>query len=437
MQRVTSFVVLVCVAGCFATPTWRDLHGYSFEQYNSDFGKDYVRGTAEYSKRESLFSAALEKILVFNSNPFNTYRMGVNHLTDTTREERATTLYGRKITSIGHHYASQRFYAMTNATLPISIDYRYTQPAVVSAVKNQGRCGSCWTFASAEEVESHHAIATGRLFVLSPQQLTSCVQNPQSCGGTGGCLGATTDLAFDYLVNVSGMTQEWTYPYTSYFGDSGVCQFNRSLMGTPVNLTAYYSLPVNNEAALAEALVVHGPIAISVDASEWHTYETGIFNGCNYANNITINHAVQLVGYGTEGSTPYWIVRNSWSAGFGENGYIRLIRDANSYCGWSTPNSDGGGCTGDPDAVWTCGQCGIYYDNTFPLVGAAAGPRPVFLQATAQSQDPTYSKTQFTAVSAAAAALAVVSIVSVITLLRRPAISSYSADVPLNPGKYE
>jgi cathepsin L len=433
MLRIATFL-LVATACCLAAPTWQALHDYTFDQYIRDFDKGYLSGTAEYTKREKLFRAALDSILDFNRNPLNRYRQGVNHLTDTTSEERKSFLFGRKELGRTQKYQSQRFYEMTNASLPASIDYRFTQPAVVTAVKNQGRCGSCWTFASSAEVESHHAIATGKLFVLSPQQLTSCVENPQHCGGSGGCEGATTDLAFDYLVNVSGMTQEWTYPYTSFYGDSGVCSFNRTMMGAPVNLTAYYSLPTNSEAALAEALVLRGPIAVSVDATNWHLYEAGIYDGCNYADNITINHAVQLVGYGTEGNTPYWIIRNSWSAGFGENGYIRLLRDSN--CGWNTPTADGVACAGDPVAAWTCGQCGLYYDNTFPLVGASPGPRPVFLlQAGEAQQGTTYTKTEFTAVSAVAGVLAVVSMVSVIALLRKPSGPYSGVDVPLNPSK--
>ena len=431
MFRATLLCVALGALCCFAAPSWNQLDDYTFEQYVSDFDKGYVQGSAEYTKRQEIFYQALTAVHEWNRNPFHMYRKGVNHLTDTTAQER-TQIFGHSPSL--RKYPSEMYYVMTNASLPEAIDYRYTIPAVVSAVKDQGRCGSCWAFASTEEVESHHAIATGKLFSLSPQHLTSCVANPEECGGTGGCAGATTDLAFDYLVNASGQTQEWTYPYTSYYGDSGTCIWNRTLMGATANLTGYYKLPMNSDAGLAEALALRGPIAVSVDATNWHLYETGIFNGCNYSANITINHAVQLVGYGAEGSTKYWIIRNSWSARFGENGYIRLLRDEG--CGWNTPNADGVGCAGDPVAVWTCGQCGVLYDNTFPQVGAATGPRPVFLIETSATKDEgtTYTSTQFAAVSAVGAVFAAVSVIAIIKVVRAPSVYA-GTDVPLNPSK--
>jgi len=77
------------------------------------------------------------------------------------------------------------------------------------------------------------------------------------------------------------------------------------------------------------AVATVGPVTVSVDASTWHNYESGVFNGCSYSDNIDLNHAVVLVGYGTDETLgDYWLVRNSWGTGFGENGYIRLARES-------------------------------------------------------------------------------------------------------------
>jgi len=93
--------------------------------------------------------------------------------------------------------------------LPASVDWREVRPSVVSAVKDQGSCGSCWAFASTATIESHAAISTGQLFDLAPQQLASCAPNPDHCGGTGNCFGSIAELAFDYVAHSDGMYEEF------------------------------------------------------------------------------------------------------------------------------------------------------------------------------------------------------------------------------------
>jgi cathepsin L len=201
--------------------------------------------------------------------------------------------------------------------------------------------------------------------VLSQQQISSCTPNPQQCGGTGGCNGAIAELAFDY-VKTTGIAQEWTDPYTSYWGVTPAC-------GTPayqvVNISGYTAVAHNDANAVAEALAHVGPLAISVDASSWNDYETGIFSGCSYAKNISMDHAVQAVGYGHdyESGMDYWIVRNSWNAGWGEAGFIRLFRNVTSTaCGWNVDPANGDGCKGQTAPEWACGMCGIAYDTLYP-----------------------------------------------------------------------
>jgi hypothetical protein len=110
----------------------------------------------------------------------------------------------------------------------------------------------------------------------------------------------------------------------------------------------YVQLPANNYTALMNAVAKVGPIAIAVDASNWHSYESGVFNGCNQEN-PDINHGVVLVGYGEENGQKYWIVRNSWSPNFGEKGYIRVARSnqEDKHCGLDVTPQDGIACAGD------------------------------------------------------------------------------------------
>ena len=116
-----------------------------------------------------------------------------------------------------------------------------------------------------------------------------------------------------------------------------------------------------------------GPVVISVDASTWHSYSSGIFNGCNQVSS-DINHAVTLVGYGEENGQKYWTVRNSWSPSWGEKGYIRLARSDSddTNCATDTTPQDGSACAGDTAPVTTCGTCGILYDTCYPTGAALA-----------------------------------------------------------------
>jgi len=243
--------------------------------------------------------------------------------------------------------------------LPTSVDWR--EKSVVSPVKNQGGCGSCWAFASTETVESAVAIATGKAPpVLSPQELVSCAPNPKDCGGTGGCQGSTEPLAFAYVQKV-GMTTEAIYPYQAI---TGTCDSSK-VSQAKVHIANYTRLPTNDYGALMQAVATVGPIAISVDAS-WGGYESGVYQG---ACGTTIDHAVQLVGYGNDAASglDYWLVRNSWGESWGEKGYIRIKRfgEGKEPCGTDTDPSSGNGCKGGPSSIKVCGLCGILSDSSY------------------------------------------------------------------------
>jgi len=256
------------------------------------------------------------------------------------------------------------------ADLPQNVDWR--DKGIISPVKDQGRCGSCWSFATTEEVESYWALSTGRLHILSEQQILDCTPNPQHCGGTGGCDGGTYELAWDRIRVMGGLTSEWTYPYQSYYGAAFECRYTQ-FAPVVANVTQYVNLPVNEQDPILDHLANKGPLAISVDASSWAAYESGVFDGCNQTS-PDIDHAVQLVGYGTDSTLgDYWLVRNSWSPSWGEDGYIKLKRTQEIICGIDTNPSDGDGCSGGPPTVKVCGTCGILFDGAFPVVGASMG----------------------------------------------------------------
>jgi len=242
---------------------------------------------------------------------------------------------------------------------------------VVTPVKDQGGCGSCWAFSAVQTLESHLAIATGEASpLLSAQQIVSCSPNPDHCGGTGGCDGSTQPLAFDYT-KTAGITTEENYPYTE---KTGSC--SKSKIKPVAYNSGYTVLPTNNYTALVTAAGQEGPIAVSIAASgfKFQFYGGGILSGCN---DFTMDHAVQLVGYGVEGDDMYWTIRNSWSSVWGENGYIRLKRygEGSEPCGTDSSPQDGDACEGDTTPRTYCGECGVLSSSSFPT-GMSKTPGP-------------------------------------------------------------
>lgn len=344
----------------------------TFDEYVKKHGLTFWGD--EHHQRREIYDAALQHIEEHNQKKDSLWKAGVNRLTVMRPEER-NELYGY----VRQGQAGQKPAAGSPRGVPKRLadkkDWREHQPIVVTAVKNQGSCGSCWAFAATAVMESAIAIATDTLFELSPQQLTSCTPNPHECGGSGGCTGATAQLAFNYTIN-SGMSSLWTWPYTSGIWKSGGECYEMTGKKTPVaGITGYQQLPQNDAEALMEAVLVN-PVSVSVAASYWHFYESGIFNGCEKEHPI-VNHAVVLMGYGEEDGTHYWLVRNSWGPTWGELGYIRLQRfPGNEPCGDDNQPLSGYSCKDSaPDSIRACGMCGILADSAYPTGGFLGTPQ--------------------------------------------------------------
>jgi cathepsin L len=352
-------VLVLCLVAALA-------FSQTFEEYVKQYNKVYDH--EEYAVHQRIYEHRVAEIDAHNARSGIMYTKGINKFTDMTRSElKAFRGYNsrmhRSLLGSPDQPCVVNQPQPSVGALPASVDWRTNKPAVVTPVKDQGSCGSCWAFATAETTESALAIATGNLTVLSPQNVVSCTPNPDNCGGTGGCNGAIAELGFTYIKN-NGIATEADWPYKQV---TGTC--NEASHTKVATVTGCVKLIENNYTDLMTAIATIGPIAVSVDASKWSSYSKGVYNGCDIEKDYDIDHAVQLVGYGTDSGTDYWIVRNSWGPNWGEAGYIRLLRHSDGStgsCKQDVTPSDGSGCDGGPATVTVCGECGIWYDSSYP-----------------------------------------------------------------------
>ena len=329
-----------------------------------------VQGSAEWTERLALFEESVARIRAHNAKS-STYKMGLNKFSASTPKEKSAVLGRRADMEQAHvpkNVIEEHGFEMKPVSeLPESIDWR--EKGCGSAVKDQGHCGSCFAFAASEMLEDYLFMSSGLMYNLSPQMAASCTPNPGSCGGSGGCSGGTAEIVFDYLASgnpAAKMAQEYQYGYVSYFGDDIKCEIDQ--VPNLINVKGLTYLQGNNYTELMNAVAQVGPVSIGVDASEWHNYESGVFNGCDQKN-PDVNHAVVLYGYGIDEATgqKYWNIRNSWSPSYGEEGYIRIYRDDGEAenCGIQLNPQDNDACEGDFKPRKVCGTCGILAGSSY------------------------------------------------------------------------
>jgi hypothetical protein len=213
-----------------------------------------------------------------------------------------------------------------------SFDWR--DKGVVTSIKNQESCGSCYAFASAAVMESLYAIKTKSQspIDLSPQQIVDCSTE------NSGCNGGLFDPTVSYITSNGGnLATEESYPYT---GIENTCKTD-GISEVDLGTIQYEDIERGDENGMAEKLVQNGPmfIGLHVDVPEFMFYKSGILSVPNCPNGrADMQHALTLVGYGYDENTQqsYWIIKNSWGAGWGENGYVRLARNKGNMCGVTT-----------------------------------------------------------------------------------------------------
>ncbi|CAG2231719.1 CTSL [Mytilus edulis] len=215
----------------------------------------------------------------------HTYWLGINHFADMSEKEVTQKMKGYKMSRDVIKDGSS-YLPPNNVQVPDEVDWR--QKGYVTPVKDQGQCGSCWSFSSTGALEGQHFRKTGQLVSLSEQNLVDCT----------------------FKMPVADFTNLMS-------NNSHRNKINKE----------------GDEEALKSAVATVGPISIAIDADrKFQLYKNGVFDEPE-CNSTFTDHAVLIVGYGVENGQDYWLVKNSWSASWGIDGYIKMSRNKDNQCG--------------------------------------------------------------------------------------------------------
>jgi cathepsin F/cysteine peptidase B len=322
MSPRLSAIVVLCALVVFAASaekTFRLSTKIEFEEFKKKYQRSY-ESEEEDAKRFGIFQENMKRAHEMQlRNPLATF--GVNNFSDMSAAE-------FKI-----RHSAEKYFAAKQAKKKESVKPIYTDDQLklrgsaidwrdynaVTYVKNQGQCGCCWSFSSTGSIEGQWAIAGNGLVALSEQELVSCDQG----GGNSGCQGGMMDAAWEWLVDTQGgqIATEASYPFVSGAGAVPGC--TSGTIGATI--TGNEDLP-QSEAQMATWMYTNGPISIGVDATSWQTYNGGILSDCV---SEQLDHAVLAIGFNEASSTPYWIIKNSWGASWGEAGYIYVAMGSN------------------------------------------------------------------------------------------------------------
>ncbi|XP_070542695.1 pro-cathepsin H-like [Ptychodera flava] len=292
-----------------------------FERWTEQYNKQYETED-EHRVRFEIWKKNVDMINKHNAGN-HSYTLEVNKFADMGFEE-----FRKKylITAPQNCSATQGNHIFHWRDIPKAFDWNKWTRKVVTDVKDQGFCGSCWSFSTTGALESHTAIAYSKLIPLSEQQLVDCAQ----AFNNHGCDGGLPSQAFEYIKYNNGLESEADYPYKGW---EGKCKFNSSK--TVAYVADIVNITMGDESGILDAVYNHGPVSIAYDVSiDFQFYKRGVYSSklCRKSPEH-VNHAVLATGFNeTESGEKYWIVKNSWGADWGLHGYFWIKRGEN-MCG--------------------------------------------------------------------------------------------------------
>jgi len=322
-------VLLGLVAVGMALPLDSDLDS-EWQAYKSYHTKKY--SSSEESLRRLIWEENLKRVALHNLEAAmgkHTYTLAMNEFADLSGEEFAKIILGSCVIPKRNSTGAATFLKSPFIQVPTSVDWR--DKNLVTPIKDQKQCGSCWAFSTTGSLEGQHSKKTGKLVSLSEQQLVDC----SGKFGNFGCMGGLMDNAFRYIKANGGIDTEASYPYEAR---DGHCRFKPADIGATV--AGYTDVPEGDEAALTQAIAAVGPISVAIDASHFsfQLYHTGVYYE-KRCSSTRLDHGVLAVGYGTEDGQDFYWVKNSWGVSWGQKGYIKMARGRQNNCGIATQAS--------------------------------------------------------------------------------------------------
>jgi cathepsin L len=296
----------------------------AFSQWMHDHEKAYT--AEDFQNRFSIFKSNMDYVRDWN-NAGSATVLGLTHLADLTNDEYKSIYLGMKVDGTERLKNASPFIV----TEPLADTVNWVNKGAVTGIKNQGQCGSCWSFSTTGSTEAAHFFATGNLVGLSEQNLMDCSRSY----GNQGCNGGEMDEAFRYIIANGGIDTEASYPYqTSTIYD---CRYTVANRGATIK--TFTDVMSGSESAL-QAAAMKTPVSVAIDASHnsFQLYQSGVYYepACSAT---VLDHGVLVVGYGTDNGSDYWVVKNSWGTSWGMSGYIWMSRNKNNNCGIATDAS--------------------------------------------------------------------------------------------------
>jgi len=309
-------------------PLFESPYKHDWYEFKALFKKEYNSIKEELYR----FGVFVENLIFVNKHNEKakrgekTFTVGINKFADLTALEFGQKFNGYKMrTNNATKPLGSKFMAPNNFVAPKSVDWR--TKGYVTPVKDQGQCGSCWSFSSTGALEGQHFRKTGKLVSLSEQNLVDC----STKWGNNGCEGGLMDNAFKYVKDNHGIDTEKSYPYKA---ENLKCHFKKRNVGATD--TGFMDVESGSEKALVDAIASVGPVSVAIDASHssFQLYKEGVYYEPE-CSSTQLDHGVLAVGYGSDETSgmDYWIVKNSWNTVWGNKGYVWMARNKENNCG--------------------------------------------------------------------------------------------------------